>query len=206
MIRFSLAFAAIVLVMGWGAWQKSAAHVIDGSAFALAEINRGAAEKPVAPEVNPPGDIPDSQVFVKYASPQGGYELQVPEGWARTTNGLNVTFADKLDGLSVVISPAQKPPNAASIGANQAKILQEKERAVKVTHIKDVRVSKRPAVLMTYECNSEPNPVTEKQVRLENDIYFFYQDGKLAAVRLWAPLGADNVDQWKLIAESFKWR
>ena len=30
------------------------------------------------------GDIPDNQVFVTFTSPTGGYQLQVPEGWART--------------------------------------------------------------------------------------------------------------------------
>ena len=40
-------------------------------------------ETPVAPEKNPPGDIPDTQVFVEYRSAGGGYQLEVPEGWAR---------------------------------------------------------------------------------------------------------------------------
>ena len=29
------------------------------------------AEKAVAPEKNPPGDIPDTQVFIDYTSPEG---------------------------------------------------------------------------------------------------------------------------------------
>ncbi len=32
---------------------------------------------------------------------------------------------------------------------------------------------------MVYECNSEPNPVTNKQVRLENQTYFFYRIASL---------------------------
>ena len=62
------------------------------------------------------------------------------------------------------------------------------------------------AVRLSYECNSEPNPVTNKQIRLENETYFFYKSRRLAALRLWAPLGADNVDQWKRIAGSFQWK
>src|SRR6476646_6773775 len=34
-----------------------------------------------ATEINPAGDIPDTQVFVEYAA--DGYAVQVPEGWAR---------------------------------------------------------------------------------------------------------------------------
>ncbi len=41
-------------------------------------------ESAVAPEINPPGDIPDSQAFVRFTSPAGGYSLEVPEGWARS--------------------------------------------------------------------------------------------------------------------------
>ena len=37
------------------------------------------AEKPVAPEKNPPGDIPDNQVFIDYGSPLG-FKIKVPEG------------------------------------------------------------------------------------------------------------------------------
>ena len=62
------------------------------------------------------------------------------------------------------------------------------------------------AVLLAYQSNSDPDPVTGKQVRLDNQDYLFYQQGKLATLRLWAPLGADNVDQWKLISGSFGWR
>jgi hypothetical protein len=39
-------------------------------------------EHPIAPEKNPPGDIPDNQVFVEYRSPLG-FAIKVPEGWAR---------------------------------------------------------------------------------------------------------------------------
>ena len=61
------------------------------------------------------------------------------------------------------------------------------------------------AIAVTYTSNSDPDPVTAKQVRLEDVTYYFYRQGSLAALTLWAPAGADNVDQWKLMSESFKW-
>jgi hypothetical protein len=42
-------------------------------------------------------------------------------------------------------------------------------------------------------------------VRLENNRYLFFKNGKIAALTLSAPIGADNVDQWARIAKSFKW-
>jgi hypothetical protein len=163
-------------------------------------------EKPVAPEKNPPGDIPDSQVFVKYTSLRGGYELDVPEGWARRTRGGDVIFASKLDGLSVTITDEGKMPDAQSVRKNQVKQLEKTGRAVVIKSIKDIKFKSGPAVRVAYESNSEPNPVTNKQVRLENNIYVYYRNGKMAELRLWAPVGADNVDQWNRISHSFRWR
>ena len=36
-------------------------------------------------ETNPVGDIPDTQVFVDYAPPGGGYAVQIPQGWSRSS-------------------------------------------------------------------------------------------------------------------------
>ena len=47
-------------------------------------------EKPVVPEKNPPGDIPDNQVFIEYRSPLG-FKIKVPEGWARRESSDGVT-------------------------------------------------------------------------------------------------------------------
>jgi hypothetical protein len=60
-------------------------------------------------------------------------------------------------------------------------------------------------VLIVYTSNSEPNAVTNRQIRLENNRYLFFKAGKIVTLDLSAPVGADNVDQWKLMAESFHW-
>jgi len=162
-------------------------------------------EKPVAPEKNPPGDIPDTQVFVAYRSADGQYQLEVPEGWARSTQGADVSFVDKLDGIRVAITPAPAAPTAASARTNEVATLLKSGRAVQVDKVQDVQLPAGAAVLVEYSSNSDPDPVTNKQVRLENNMYLFFQNGKLATLTLWAPLGADNVDQWQRIAQSFRW-
>ena len=65
---------------------------------------------PVAQEQNPPGDIPDNQVFVSYHSDAGGYSLDIPEGWARSQTGPNVSFVDKLDSIKVEITSGSAAP------------------------------------------------------------------------------------------------
>ena len=170
------------------------------------QTGNGSAEQPVAPEKNPTGDIPDSQVFVNYTSNQGGYDIETPEGWARTTKGGDVIFTYKLDGLSVTVTNAARAPNAGSVRKIQAELLKMTGRAVRIKGIQDIKLSYIPAVLMMYESNSDLDLVVNKQVRLENSSYFYYRNGRLAELRLWAPLGADNIDQWKLISNSFRWR
>jgi len=163
-------------------------------------------EQPVAPEKNPPGDIPDSQVFVNYSPASGLYKIDVPEGWARMAAGDNATFMDKLDGVSIEISKAAGPITAQSVEKDQVPALKKAEHAVEVQSVSSVKLPGGPAVLVVYTSNSLPDPVTDKQVRLENNRYYYYQKGQLAVLNLYAPQGADNVDQWKRISESFRWQ
>ncbi|HQT96214.1 MAG TPA: hypothetical protein PK435_16435, partial [Thermoanaerobaculaceae bacterium] len=151
------------------------------------------------------GDIPDSQVFVAYHSPLG-FSLKVPEGWARTDRGDGAMFADKYNALDVALSSASAAPTTTSVTDHEAALLVTTGRAVKIGAVKSVKLRSGPAILIVYSSNSEPNPVTNRQLRLENNRYLIYRGGKLAAINLSAPLGADNVDQWKLISNSFQWR
>ncbi len=161
-------------------------------------------QQAVTPETNPPGDIPDTQVFVAYASPQG-FHLEVPEGWARAGNDQKVQFTDKYGSVEVQVSAAPAAPTANSAEQNRVATLMASNRAVEVTQIQDVQLPGGPAVRIDYASNSAPNPVTEKQIRLENAAYLFYRGGKLVSVTFSAPYGADNVDQWRYMSESFGW-
>lgn len=162
-------------------------------------------EKAAAVEKNPAGDIPDNQAFFTYRSPQGGYSLDVPEGWARTDAAGDVTFIDKLNGERVTLTQVATAPTAATARATEVAALEQAGRAVQVLSVKDAKLPGGSAVSVEYTSNSEPDPVTGKQVRLENQAYFFFKDGRLATLTLWAPKGADNVDQWQRIVQSFRW-
>jgi hypothetical protein len=166
-------------------------------------------ETAVAPEVNPPGDIPDSQAFVKFTNATGGYQLEVPEGWSQKAAppeySSDVTFVHNYDGVSVHIASAAAAPTAASVQANEVKQIQAHVHAVTVSKVSEVTLPAGKAVLIRYTSNSDPNVVTNKQVRLENVTYVFYRNGKEAMLTMWAPLGADNVDQWNRMANSYRW-
>jgi hypothetical protein len=171
--------------------------------------NRSGSSAAAAPDpegASPAGDIPDSQVFVPLASAQGGYALTVPEGWALTASGADVELTFHYDGLSVSLSSAPKQPDVNGLRALQAQKLKAAGENAVIDSVREVSMAGGPAVLMVYESDSQPNPVTHKQVRLENDCCFFYRGGRLAELRMWAPKWADNVDQWQRIANSFRWQ
>ena len=151
------------------------------------------------------GDIPDTQAFVTYRSPAGSYVLDVPEGWARTANATDVSFVDKFDGVQVTITSATTTPTVESARTQQVTALQNNGHAVQDIQVKNVQLPGGSSVLITFASNSDPNAVTGKQIRLENNQYLFFKNGKLATLTLWAPLGADNVDQWARLSRSFRW-
>lgn len=182
------------------ATQSSAA-----SAVAATQAPHASVETPIAPENNPPGDIPDTQAFVAFTSAAGGYKLDVPEGWARAANGMNATFTDKFNGVAVDVTNASAAPTVENVRSSVVPMLEQSGRAVQVQKVEQVSLPGGQAVRLTYTANSDPNAVTGKQIRLENDRYIFFKKGKEAMLTLSAPQGSDNVDQWQRMAKSFTW-
>ncbi len=211
-----LLLAALVLVAGCGATTTPSAPVSDThptpaaavppvSAPAAVEAPIAAVETAVEPEKNPPGDMPDSQVFVAYTSPTDGVTLQIPEGWARTEVPGGAQWIDKFDGVKVVAAPANAAPTAATAASTLVPALQGSGHAVEIGAVSAVTLPGGSAVRIDYHANSEPNAVTDKKVRLEASNYYYFHDGKLLTLTVWAPAGADNVDQWDLMSKSLRW-
>jgi len=158
------------------------------------------AERPLPAESNPPGDIPDTQAFVVYSSAVGGYRIDVPESWARSQRGADVTFVDKFDGMSVTVAPAIAKSRAA------IDVLEQGARAGRDFQISQKQLPEGSAVVATFTSNSNTDPVTGKRVRLDDRAIVFVRGRQTATILLWAPLGADNVDQWNRVESSFRWR
>ena len=162
------------------------------------------AEKALAPEKNPPGDIPDTQAFVEYSSPLG-FALKVPEGWARAERHDGVRFADKFNSVDVSVGPAPGAGDVASVNTLLVAQLVASGHAVSIVAISAAKLPAGSAVWVAYTDNSETNPVVAKRLRLEHHRYLIQRGNRLAALDLSAPLGADNADQWSLMARSFRW-
>jgi hypothetical protein len=178
------------------------------SALTIAPIVASSAvaqETAIAPEKNPPGDIPDSQVFIQYKSPLG-FSIEVPEGWSRQERVDGARFSDKYNIIDLAVSKTDQAPNAALASTREAVELKKTGHAVEMKSVKEMKLKSGPAVLISYASNSDPNPVTNKQIRLEHDRYLMFKSGTLVSLDLSAPLGADNVDQWQLMSNSFQWQ
>jgi hypothetical protein len=180
------------------------------STFVLAALlplaaQAAGAEAPVTPEVSPPGDIPDNQAFITYSSP-AGFSIKVPEGWARKDGGNSTVFNDKYNHISLNVRDVGQDIDEAYAKSVLLPELEKTGRAISKVKVSTVKLKAGNIVKFAYDSNSEPNSVTNKQVREENEKFFYASKGKLVELTLSAPKGADNVDQWKLISSSFRWK
>jgi hypothetical protein len=162
-------------------------------------------ESPVPAESNPPGDIPDNTQFVPYRSKAGGFTISVPEGWSRRTTRNSVTFTDKLNTIVVTWQAATAPLTVAGTNSTQVPALRKSERAFRLGSVKPMSLPAGNGVLISYQANSDPNPVTGKQYRLDVLRYELFHHGTEVAIGLRSPVGADNVDPWRIVTQSIRW-
>lgn len=150
---------------------------------------------PNAKEKAPPGDIPDSTQFVRFAVPGAGYSLVVPEGWARTGSGGNLTFTSNLNSVSL------GGAKLASVAA-----LKTDMKHFKLQSVGSIKRSGQSATRIRFLATSKPNDVTGKSVDEAAEAYVYTHNGRKVIVILAGPKGADNVDAWRTISNSVKWQ
>src|SRR5581483_776818 len=92
-------------------------------------------QAPVPPESNPPGDIPDTTVFVPYHSAAGGFTIRVPEGWARSTSRGSVSFVNNLNSITIRWIRVASPPTPASARSVDVPELRTAELAFRLKSI-----------------------------------------------------------------------
>src|SRR5690349_3934015 len=113
MIRRPVTLAAVglcaVACSGGGSGRTPAA-----SPASTAPAGATASTTPAATETPPPGDIPDTTVYVAYRPASGQYQVKVPEGWARTISPAGVSFTDKLNTITIRMVRAAAPEAASA--------------------------------------------------------------------------------------------
>jgi hypothetical protein len=165
----------------------------------------GGGSTPPAQEVNPGGDIPDTQAYIGYGFPSGAFTITVPEGWARTvTNGV-VTFTSHYNSITLQTVAAASAPTPSSASANEVPAIQHQSSGVVFGKVSALVRTAGSVILITYQANSPPDPVTGRYAVVAVERYEFWRSGIEAVITLAAPVGADNIDPWKTITNSFKW-
>jgi hypothetical protein len=147
------------------------------------------------------GDIPDNQVFLVFRNRRGGYTMKYPEGWAQQGSGDTVTFRDK-NNIVRVVAAARPTPTRAAVQADLRRLASATSNGSPTR----MTISGRPAFKAVYTTVSSPNAVTGKRVTLTVDRYYVWKGGRVAVVDLGTPVGVDNVDAYRMMIESFRWK
>jgi hypothetical protein len=155
-------------------------------------------------ESPPPGDIPDSTVYIPYHAASGQYVVKVPQGWAQAVTGSAVSFTDKLNTITVT-TVRGTAPTVASARADEVPRIRGAVRHFALAGVSAVTRPAGSVVLIRYSAQSRPDPVTGKVYTDSVERYEFYRNGTEAVVTLSGPVGADNVDPWRTVTNSFRW-
>jgi hypothetical protein len=165
-----------------------------------------AAANPNASETTAAGDIPDNQVFVPYTPAGAAFVVTVPQGWAQSSEGSTVVFSDKFNSVRIESLPRPQAPDVATVRAQEVPQLSSTVPGFWPGQITVVQRSAGPAILITYQANSAPNPVTGKAVTEAVERYEFWRAGQQVVLTLSAPQGSDNADPWRMITDSLRWQ
>jgi hypothetical protein len=138
------------------------------------------------------GDIPDNQVFVPYTPADGRFTVTVPEGWARTADGTAVVFTDKFNSIRVEAMSRPQAPTATSVTTDELPAL------------RSLHGFRAGAVTSAHRTAGEV-VLTGKRITESVERYDYWHDGTEAVLTLSGPKGADNVDPWRTVTDSFRW-
>jgi hypothetical protein len=189
---------------------RAVALVTAGIAWLLPGVRSGAAaasQRPLAAtpaDVSPAGDISDTQAFVRYSPPTGGYSITVPEGWARSETANAAVFSDRVNIVRIERVNAPGAPTTRSVATADIPRLRA-EGARKISRATIVRRKAGSAVRLRYLVTSAPDPTTGKTTPQAVERYQFWRHGTAVAITLSGAQGADNVDPWRTITDSFAW-
>jgi hypothetical protein len=113
-------------------------------------------------------------------------------------------FTDKLNSIRVDAGTRASAPTPASLRAEVA-ALGAAGGHFAAGPVNAVTRKGGRAVVAFYRLDSAPDPVTGKVVTDDVERYEFWKGGRLVTLTLAGPHGADNVDPWRIVTDSFRW-
>jgi hypothetical protein len=200
--------AAVLLTTGLVAGCSSKGTVATPSTTAsggATTVPAAGVVNPNAPEVHEAGDIPDTAVFVPYSPPDKSYTVKYPEGWSRTGDGDQVSFTDKFNAIDVAVLSGPAAPTIDSVTSVDLPAIAAKAGNFKAGKVSKVSRKSGDAIVALYQIDSAPNAVTGKTIRVAVERYEFWRGGRSVVLTLIGAVGADNVDPWRIVTDSFSW-
>jgi len=132
--------------------------------------------------------------------------LKVPEGWSRKQTAHSLTFTSNLNSISLAWQPVQTAPTVSTARSTTVPALSHAALAFRLDSVHAATLHGGRAVEIVYRANSTPNAVTGRQYRLVIERFEFFKNGRSAVLSLSSAVGSDNVDPWRIVSESFRWR
>ena len=174
------------------------------SAQGTARAAHAASRPRMAPAAGQPGgDIPDSAVYLRYVGQ--GFNIEYVEGWLQTAAPHGVTFNDKDSLVAVELRPHVAGALAAYVQKADLPRLARTPGFARGALTRD-SVGGHAAMRLSFRDRSAADAVTGKTVVLQSDRYYVQGPRTLAVITLSTPLGVDNVDGFRRIAHSFRFR
>jgi hypothetical protein len=87
-------------------------------------------------------------------------------------------------------------------GSGTTVVFRDKDNSIAIS----IEATHHRAGKTSFKRRGAPNPVTGKRVTLVVDRYYKPKGGKTAVIDLAGAVGVDNVDAYKYVANSFRWR
>ena len=141
-----------------------------------------------------------------YTDSSGRVTIKVPEGWAQSDTADGVSFTDKLNTIQLVVLDASQQPTEDTVKSDDLPQLQRSLSNFSGGEVASVDRAGSTAILATYEADGPKDEVTGKTVTDAFERYVYFKDGIEAVLILSGPTGADNVDPWRLVSDSLRWK
>lgn len=117
-----------------------------------------------------------------------------------------MVFTDKLNRIEIASASAPSAPTVQSVNSTVVPLLQQQVPKFAMGKTTSVSRQAGQAILLTYQGDSAPDAVTGKIVHSAFERYSFFQGGRQVDLTLSGPVGADNVDPWRIVTDSFRWQ
>jgi len=182
---------------------SSAAFITAAFLSACGSSTSNAPANPAATSSTSAGDIPDTANYLTFR--RAGFSISYVEGWAIRLNPLGgVAISDK--DSSETVSILRSSRNLKSFSSADLAQLASTAPRFRLLSKQTVALPAGSSIYAKYRTLSPPDPVTSKRVTVIVDRYYVSGPAKLATLTLATPLGVDNVDAFKLISRSFRWK